>query len=300
MRYLIGLVLTLALSVIGCSETSGEGGKPPEIVAAEQAAREALTEYIDAFNNVCEDGGEAWAKTANYPHVRIGVFNGVAVYETEQEYIESGETTCPTQLTPTWDHSEFDSIEIVQSGPRKVHITLVSTRFDAEGNEIIKFNTFHIMTENDGRWGTLGRSSWAPQPPTEAPEAEAAALEALAEYIDAFNEICEDGGETWAKTLSYPHVHFDADGQVQWWETEQELIDSVSCEAILSLVPEWDHSEFDSIEIVQRGPSKVHITLVATQYDAAGKALGSFESFFIMTERDGHWGTQGRSSYAPR
>jgi hypothetical protein len=39
--------------------------------------------------------------------------------------------------------------------------------------------------------------------------------------------------------------------------------------------------------------------LVATQYDAAGKALGSFETFFIMTENDGQWGTHARSSYAP-
>ncbi len=305
MRYLVGLVLALVLGVMGCSETSGDGGKSPEIIAAEQAALEALTEFIEAFNELCEDGGEAaWAKTLNYPHARVSVFNGVAVWETEQEFSDSPDSTCDSirDQTPNWDHSEFNSIEIVQSSPRKVHINLVSGRFDAEGNGISpfeKWNVLYIMTENDGRWGTLGRSSWAPVYYTEAPEAEAAALEALTEYIEAFNEICEDGGEAWAKTLNYPHVHFDADGQVQVWETEQEFIDSTSCEAILSLNPDWDHSEFDPIEIVQRGPAKVHITLVATQYDAAGKALGSFETFFIMTDKGDHWGTQARSSYAP-
>jgi len=317
MRYFVSLVLALALGVMGCSETSGaggsaadggaggeggtggsRGGKPPEIVAAEQAALEALTEYIEAFNESCEDGGEAWAKTLNYPHVRFSLFNDVKVYETEQEYIDSPETTCPRIATRTWDHSEFDSIEIVQSSPRKVHITLVSARIDTEGNEIAKWKLLHIMTENEGHWGTLARSSWAPIYEPEAPEAEAAALEALAEYNEAFNESCEDGGEAWAKTLNYPHVRFDADGQVQVWETEQEFINFMSCEAILSLTPDWDHSEFDSIEIVQSGSRKVHITLVATRYDAAGKALGSFETFFIMTEKEGHWGTQARSSYA--
>jgi hypothetical protein len=310
MRY--GLSLWLALALLGaCSDSEGTGGgggsagmggnggdKPPEIVAAEQGALEALAEYNEAFNESCEDGGEAWAKTLNYPHVRFSVLNGVAVYETEQEYIDSGETTCPRIPTPTWDHSEFDSIEIVQSSSRKVHITLVAARIDAEGNEIIKWNLLHIMTESDGHWGTLVRSSWAPIYVTEAPEAEAAALEALAEYNEAFNETCEDGGEAWAKTLNYPHVRFDPDGQVQVWETEQEFIDFTSCEAILSLTPDWDHSEFDSIEVVQSGSTKVHITLVATRYDAAGKALGSFETFFIMTEKEGQWGTQARSSYA--
>jgi len=227
----------------------------------------------------------------------------VGVWETQREFIDSPDSTCDSirDLTPNWDHSEFNSIEIVQSSPRKVHITLVSGRFDAEGNGIPdwgKWNVLYILTENDGHWGTLGRSSWAPIYYTEDPEAEAAALEALAEDIEAFNEICKDGGEAWAKTLNYPHVHFDADGQVQVWETEQEFIDSMGCEAIQSLTPDWDHSEFDLIKIVQRGPSKVHITLVATQYDAAGKALGSFETFFIMTEKDGRWGTQARSSYA--
>jgi hypothetical protein len=328
MRYLAGLVLALALSVMGCSETTGTGGsagdggsggdggaaggggagggggKPPEIVAAEQAALEALTGFIEAFNEVCEDGGEAYAKTFNYPHARVGAFNQSRVWETEQEFIDSPDVTCDDIIvqTPSWDYSEFDSIKIVQSSPRKVHITLVSGRFDAEGNRIPAFerwNALYIMSENDGRWGTLGRSSWAPFYYTEAPEAEAAALEALAEYIEAFNEICEDGGEAWARTLNYPHVHFDADGQVEVWETEQELIDSMSCEAILSLTPDWDYSEFGSIEIVQRGPAKVHITLVATQYDAAGEALGSFETFFIMTDKGGHWGTQARSSYTP-
>jgi len=157
MRYFVGLVLALALGVAGCSGTAGADGS--EFPEAEAAALQALEEYFEAFNARDE---EAWAATLNYPHVRFFGSSNVAVWETPEEYMAGFAFDAFEALNPGWDHSEPDSIEIVQSGPDKVHVALQVGRYDAEGNVLETFKTFHVMTNQEGHWGTQARSSYAP------------------------------------------------------------------------------------------------------------------------------------------
>jgi hypothetical protein len=165
---LVSLVLVLALGVMGCSDESdsGGGGNGGEVgfPEAEAAALEAAEEYLEAFN-ACGDGNgwEAWAATLNYPHIRFDSTGSVTVWDTPEEYLASFICEGFRLLNPDWDHSTWDSVEIVQSGPDKVHIAILANRRDAEGNVLETFQTFHIMTDEDGHWGTLSRSSFAPQ-----------------------------------------------------------------------------------------------------------------------------------------
>jgi hypothetical protein len=157
MRYFLGLVLTLALGVIGCSETAGADGS--EFPEAEAAALQAAEEYLEAFN-ACD--WEAWAATFNYPHVRFTRNGSVTVWDTPGEFLATSNCEVFRALNPDWDHSTWDSVEIVQSGPDKVHIAILANRRDAEGNVLTTFETFHVMTNQDGHWGTQARSSYAP------------------------------------------------------------------------------------------------------------------------------------------
>jgi hypothetical protein len=61
----------------------------------------------------------------------------------------------------------------------------------------------------------------------------------------------------------------------------------------------WDHSAWQEMKVVQSGPDKVHFSVVFVRYDKNGKAIGTFPSLYIVTLLKGHWGVQGRSSYAP-
>ena len=123
---------------------------------AEAAARQAMDEFMTAFN---ARDTRAWAATLNYPHVRFAS-NQVRVYNSSDEFAREN-ANYPKRLAP-WDHSRWDSMQAIQSGPDKVHFSVTFVRFDASGKEIGRFPSFYIVTLKDGHWGVQARSSFAP------------------------------------------------------------------------------------------------------------------------------------------
>jgi hypothetical protein len=61
----------------------------------------------------------------------------------------------------------------------------------------------------------------------------------------------------------------------------------------------WDHSAWLSRDIALAAPGKVHINTVFARYNSDDEVIGTYQSLYIVTLKDGHWGTQARSSLAP-
>ena len=62
---------------------------------------------------------------------------------------------------------------------------------------------------------------------------------------------------------------------------------------------DWHHSAWERREVIHAGADKVHIDTRFTRYRADGSAIGSFDSIYVVTCEDGHWGIKARSSFAP-
>lgn len=62
---------------------------------------------------------------------------------------------------------------------------------------------------------------------------------------------------------------------------------------------DWDHSAWERREVIHAGPDKVHIDTRFTRYRKDGSVIGGFDSIYVITNEDGHWGVKARSSYAP-
>lgn len=62
---------------------------------------------------------------------------------------------------------------------------------------------------------------------------------------------------------------------------------------------EWDHSAWERREVIHAGADKVHIDTRFTRYRADGSVIGGFDSIYVVTRENGHWGVKARSSYAP-
>lgn len=62
---------------------------------------------------------------------------------------------------------------------------------------------------------------------------------------------------------------------------------------------DWDHSAWERRELIHAGDDKVHIDTRFTRYRADGSVIGGFDSVYVVTCQDGHWGVKIRSSYAP-
>lgn len=128
--------------------------------AAEQSARKAMDEFMTAFNS---RDVHAWAATLNYPHVRFAS-SQVRVYNSADEFIAENADYPRRLATPEskWDHSKWESMKVIQSGPDKVHFEVEFVRYDKSGKEIGRFPSLYIVTLKDGHWGIQGRSSYAP------------------------------------------------------------------------------------------------------------------------------------------
>ncbi len=124
--------------------------------------------------------------------------------------------------------------------------------------------------------------------------ADQAAMRVLDEYMTAFNAR---DNEAWAATLNYPHVRI-AGGNVAVAESAEEFAAGMDFEAFAKRF-NWDHSEWGERTIIQSREDKVHVALTFIRYDPDGNKIATFESLYVITNRDGHWGVQARSSFAP-
>lgn len=152
MRRTVFFPVLLAVLVFGVVALPGAGES-----SSEELALQAMDEFMAAFN---ARDPKAWAATLNYPHVRIAGSN-VRVWETEEEYADYMDFDAFSQQTG-WHHSVWDSKKIVQAGEKKVHIAVQFSRFNADNERISTYESFYVLTNQDGHWGTQARSSFAP------------------------------------------------------------------------------------------------------------------------------------------
>ena len=61
----------------------------------------------------------------------------------------------------------------------------------------------------------------------------------------------------------------------------------------------WHHSKWDHRRIIHATADKVHVDTKFTRYRADGSRIGSYESLYVLTKENGHWGVKLRSSFAP-
>jgi hypothetical protein len=95
-------------------------------------------------------------------------------------------------------------------------------------------------------------------------------------------------------TFNFPHVRF-ASGKVTIIEPGYHKPEMFERGALA----EWDHSAWQRRNVIHAGADKVHIDTHFARYRKDDSLIGGFDSIYIVTRQDGHWGIQGRSSYAP-
>ena len=119
------------------------------------------------------------------------------------------------------------------------------------------------------------------------------AMEALDEYILHFNA---KKPAAWAATLNYPHVRF-ASGGVTVWQNQSEFSETMAFEQLAKTG--WDHSHWLEKKVTLASKNKVHISTVFQRFNRDNQQIGTYQSLYIVTRVNGHWGTQARSSLAP-
>lgn len=119
------------------------------------------------------------------------------------------------------------------------------------------------------------------------------AMTAMDDFMLGFNAR---DPQAWAASLNYPHVRF-ASGTVTVWDSAEEFEKTRAFESLPR--SGWDHSHWLTRDVILVSESKVHIATKFARFNSENETLATYESLYIITKVDGHWGTQARSSLAP-
>ena len=268
-------------------------GAAPSRVAAltEQQAIEAVERFIAAWNT---RSPEAFAATLHYPHARPEPGGGAAIYATPADYAATVDFAAVEKTG--WVKTRLDSARVIQLGPGKAHVAGQWTRLRADGSPILTNQVTYVVTETDG--GSIGiqaRCS-AGSPVADLAERSAAAdaaIDAAKAYMKTFNDRDENA---WAGTLNYPHLRL-ASAALKTWPTRQAYTDEFDFDAFAKRYG-WSRSEWESVEAVQVAALGVNVALRATRRDADGRALSTFDTYYLVTNEYGLWGVRARWSFA--
>jgi hypothetical protein len=120
-----------------------------------------------------------------------------------------------------------------------------------------------------------------------------AGIAAVHAFLETFNA---QDHERHAQTLNYPHIRL-ANGKFARLESAEEFAER-SRNAEPRLKEEgWHHTVLTSLEVLHAGEDKVHLSLRNDRCREDGTVYHSFDTLWIATLVDGHWGIQFRSSF---
>ena len=122
-------------------------------------------------------------------------------------------------------------------------------------------------------------------------DAIAAAEAVLDAFMAAFN--ARDLA-AWEKTFNFPSVRLASNTLtvIEPGYHKPGMFDQ-------GALSDWHHSAWERRAVIHSGPDKVHFDTRFTRYRADGSVIGGFDSIYVVTCEDGHWGVKARSSYAP-
>ena len=118
-----------------------------------------------------------------------------------------------------------------------------------------------------------------------------AAMACLDAFMAAFNarDIA-----AWEQTFNFPSVRLASNTLtiIQRGDHKPDLFGR-------GALSDWDHSAWERRAVIHAGQDKVHFDTRFTRYRADGSVIGGFDSIYVVTCEDGHWGVKARSSFAP-
>lgn len=126
---------------------------------------------------------------------------------------------------------------------------------------------------------------------TEHADAIAAAEACLDAFMAAFN--ARDLA-AWEKTFNFPSVRLASNSLtiIEPGHHKPEMFNQ-------GALSDWHHSAWERREVIHAGPDKVHFDTRFSRYRADGSIIGGFDSVYVVTCEQGHWGVKCRSSFAP-
>ena len=121
-------------------------------------------------------------------------------------------------------------------------------------------------------------------------KASEAAREVMRLHLKALNSLKEDD---LVETLHFPHYRL-VGTKLNCWKSKATYLSDFRMRA----GEEWARTAWSSINIQRESRNKVHLIVEISRFNSENKLIKSFDSFWVITFKDGRWAVQFRSSFA--
>jgi hypothetical protein len=250
-------------------------------------ALEAMERFITTFNS---RNAKDWSESLQYPHVRPSARRDPIIFQTAEEYAAGVNFDRPIRMG--WDHSEWDSKEVLHVSPNKVHAAGQYTRYTAEGEKIMSNIVTYIITMINGTWGIQARFGidFFEESTENVAEVDSLVSKIVEDSVSATNaKDCEN----LADLLNYPFLEIDT-GVVNTWESPQEFCRQDHW-IPTSLDAGWHHCELRSAKVIQKSTIAVNVAVEMSHYDEEKSVISASQAIYFLTFKEQHWGIQALS-----
>ena len=254
--------------------------------------------YWSFFERFNAKDPEGWAAAMSYPHVRVSAAapsrqprTSSGIYPAAADYARMARDAGWERFAATgWVRTQGVTPRVVHRSDTKVHLAGGWTRYRADGSAIISNRVLYALTYMDddaeagGGWGIQARfgvDSFTDGDVSVSSEAALAALERT------MSTLAAGAVDAWLDCFHFPNVIVLAPGQIERFETREEMDRDYRDWAAQALPIE------QTAGVIAAGSSGVLIAQDINHGDA------SFQQAFLVTERDGRWAVSAVSALVP-
>lgn len=120
------------------------------------------------------------------------------------------------------------------------------------------------------------------------------AKESYKRWLQGFNARDRDA---MVAELHFPHLRLSGSNQIQVWDTAANLNANFDEQTQKLKEEGWVRTDSNFIEAIQKGPDKVHLTMIQSRVHSDGREYNRFETLWIFIRENDRWGVKFRSSF---
>ena len=120
------------------------------------------------------------------------------------------------------------------------------------------------------------------------------AKESYKRWLQGFNARDRDA---MVAELHFPHLRLSGSNQIQVWDTAANIKANFDEQTQKLKEEGWVRTDSNFIEAIQKGPDKVHLTMIQSRVHSDGSEYNRFETLWIFIRVNDRWGVKFRSSF---
>ena len=120
------------------------------------------------------------------------------------------------------------------------------------------------------------------------------AKESYKRWLQGFNSRDRDA---MVAELHFPHLRLSGSNQIQVWDTAANINANFDEQTQKLKEEGWVRTDSNFIEAIQKGPDKVHLTMIQSRVHSDGSEYNRFETLWIFIRVNNRWGVKFRSSF---